>query len=300
MSLKERYHNFLQWQQNPFDHRNRNQKLVKCANCGTEFDANFCPICGQKAGVGPIGWNTVRQGVMMLWGMDSRSLGYSLVQLLLRPGYLISDYLNGKRQVTFPPIKMLLLVAIIELIAESVFGQPYDTGPAKETNNWMEAISNWMDANPGWGMLITSSLLLFPTWIFFRYSPKHHKHTLPEGFFIQVFMSTLMVILCAVVVVTKVLWLLSIGPVFYLIAYHQLFGYGWWATLWRIFFSFFCFILAFGVIDMGLRVFVYGHRSEMVYFITGVVMMLLFMLIGFLIGRRTDRKRQKLEDAENL
>jgi hypothetical protein len=298
MSLKERYHNFRQWQLNPFDHRNHNQQKVKCANCGTEFDTNFCPMCGQKAGVGPIGWNTVRQGVMMLWGMDSRSLGYSLVQLLLRPGYFISDYLKGRRQVSFPPIKMLLLVAIIELIAESVFGPPYEAQPVKNRNNVLEAISNWMDANPGWGMLFTISLLIFPTWLFFRYSPKHPKHTLPEGFFIQAFMSTIMLLLAALVVVTKELWLLAITPFIYIIAYHQLFGYRWWPTIWRVLLSFFCFIIAFGSIDLGLKVFVYDNKAEMVNFIASIIMLVIFTLIGFLIGKRTGKKRAKRENVD--
>ena len=52
----------------------------------------------------------------MLWGMDSRSLPYTLWQLLLRPGYLIGDYISGRRQVSFPPIKMLAIVALFALI----------------------------------------------------------------------------------------------------------------------------------------------------------------------------------------
>ena len=49
--------------------------------------------------------------------MDSRSLLFTLVQLLQRTGYLISDYISGKRQASFPPVKMLLIVAIAQLLA---------------------------------------------------------------------------------------------------------------------------------------------------------------------------------------
>ena len=80
MDLRELYRRFRAWQQNPFDYTNHSEHLVRCANCGTEFSDNFCPRCGQKAGVGPVNWQTVRQGLMMIWGMDSRSLSYSLLQ----------------------------------------------------------------------------------------------------------------------------------------------------------------------------------------------------------------------------
>ncbi len=42
--------------------------------------------------------------------MGNRSLLYSLWQLIWRPGYFISDYINGKRQVSFPPVKMLVVM----------------------------------------------------------------------------------------------------------------------------------------------------------------------------------------------
>ena len=126
MDLRELYRRFRAWQQNPFDYTNHSEHLVRCANCGTEFSDNFCPRCGQKAGVGPVNWQTVRQGLMMIWGMDSRSLSYSLLQLLLRPGYLISDYISGKRQVSFPPVKMLLIVAVGAMIVDYLCGKPLD------------------------------------------------------------------------------------------------------------------------------------------------------------------------------
>ena len=189
MDLRELYRRFRAWQQNPFDYTNHSEHLVRCANCGTEFSDNFCPRCGQKAGVGPVNWQTVRQGLMMIWGMDSRSLSYSLLQLLLRPGYLISDYISGKRQVSFPPVKMLLIVAVGAMIIDYLCGKPLDNmvidNGVKDVA--LDALEDWSETNPGWSMLAVCSLLIFPTWLYFRYAPKHRQHTLPEGFFVQVF-----------------------------------------------------------------------------------------------------------------
>ena len=74
----------------------------------------YANILDVSATLGPIGWSSVRQSVMDIWGLGSRSRSvlYSVWQLLFRPGYFISDYISGKRQVSFPPIRMLFILAV--------------------------------------------------------------------------------------------------------------------------------------------------------------------------------------------
>jgi len=52
--------------------------------------------------------------------MGNRSLLYSLWQLIWRPGYFISDYINGKRQVSFPPVKMLVLMGVASVLMDKL------------------------------------------------------------------------------------------------------------------------------------------------------------------------------------
>jgi hypothetical protein len=66
--------------------------------------------------MGRIGWNSVHQSVMDVWGLGSRSVLSSACQLLLRPGYFVSDYISGKRQVSFPPMKMLFILVVAYFI----------------------------------------------------------------------------------------------------------------------------------------------------------------------------------------
>ena len=232
MKIKEIYRRFRAWQITPFHYQDHSDHTERCANCGTEFQSNFCPVCGQKAGVGKIGWRSVRQGLMVVWGMDSRSLLFSIVQLLLRPGYLISDYISGKRLVSFPPVKMLLLVAIGMMLAQTIADTP-DTVGNDTIKSATDLFTRWADNNYGWAMMAASTLFLLPTWLLFRNAPKHHKHTLPEGFFIQVFMATLFTIIGILSMLCHSLYLLLLWGFYYLIAYRQLFGYGWWSTFWR-------------------------------------------------------------------
>lgn len=231
---------FRDWQRNPIRYEDvTGEELRQCRNCGRDFVGNYCPCCGQKAGVGRLSWKTVSQGIMNVWGAGDRSMPYSLVQLLGRPGYLIGDYLDGKRQVCYPPFRMLLIVSVFYLIISNLMGEGgwvKDDGGERDFL-FVEIIDKWFVQNPGWGMVVFSTFLLLPTWVLFHFSPRHSKHTLPEGFFIQVFMSTinLMALGCWVLGA----WCFVLIAVYYLVAYYQLFGYGVWGTIWRTLLCFF-------------------------------------------------------------
>lgn len=293
--LREKYQRFRSWQQNPFDFTNRSEHVERCANCGTEFNDNFCPRCGQKAGVGPISWHTVRQGLTMIWGMDSRSLGYSLVQLVLRPGYLISDYINGKRQVSFPPVKMLLIVAIGIMIEEFIFGEPFqeETANAEAGNQALGAFDNWANANPGWAMMVTSCLFILPTWIFFRYAPKNPHHTLPEGFFIQVFMASLLILIAIITAIVESRWVLILMFIYYFFTYHQLFGYGWWGTLWRTGLCIFFGVCTLVMAEIMGNVVIGAPHEDFLTITVLAMIMLLMALIGYFIERRNKKNIHK-------
>lgn len=63
-----------------------------------------------------------------------------------------------------------------------------------------------------------------PTWSIFRYAPQNGKHTLLQGFFIQVFMSIQVLIVDDFAdFITEYFYILF--PLCYLYAYRQLFGY---------------------------------------------------------------------------
>lgn len=288
LHIKTWYQRFRAWQLNPFDYTNRSTHTEHCANCGIEFNDNFCPRCGQKAGVGPIGWNTVRQGLVIIWGMDSRSLGYSLLQMMFRPGYFISDYISGKRQVSFPPVKMLLLVAIGTMVIDYFFNSSgADNNETIElTQDAFGIFNNWADNNPGWAILSVASMMILPTWLYFRYAPKHYKHTLPEGFFIQVFMSTLIMMILALCTFVNNLGATMLIPVCYLIIYRQLFGFGWWGTLWRTCLSIFQGLIIIVFLSSAVNIIIGVPNIKPQTLIVVGVLTLLLILPGIFIGRK--------------
>ena len=248
-SLKEKIRRFKQWQEHPYEYKLTSDEVRHCSNCGNDYTGNFCPICSQKAGMGRIGWGSVRQGIMDIWGLGTRSLLYSLWQLLWRPGHFINDYISGKRQVSFPPVKMLFIVAVIySMLAYWFFPEVLHIHVADQygisyMDQALEAMGDsykWVQRNYSWFALLMAVLAILPTWVLFRYSPRHTRHTLPEGFFIQVFLCVVMLVLSFIGLPLGIISPLGYAVIifalfgtYYLIVYQHLFGYGLWGTLWR-------------------------------------------------------------------
>ena len=232
MTLKERYKRFKAWQLDPFDWSYDENERHHCANCGYDFAGKFCPHCSQKAGLKKVSWKSVFQSTAEVWGMGNRSLLYSLWQLIWRPGYFISDYINGKRQVSFPPVKMLVLMGVVSVIMDHLFGINEFKVVEGDTSLVAQFVA-WIKSSPGWGGLFMTGFFLIPTWCLFRYAPRNTKHTLPQGFFITVFMAVLALIVECLIDLFGYYFYIMI-PLCYFYVYRQLFGYGFWGNFWRV------------------------------------------------------------------
>ena len=233
--LRQYYHRFCHWQQTVPHYASRHEgEVLHCHNCGTEFADNFCPRCGQRAEMGRVGWNSIKDNIAVLWGMDSRSFVYTLVQLLGRPGYMVRDYISGHRQVSFPPVKMLVIVCLFVVIVESVFHVKNDVIGFKFHVQEVDDIIAWINSQKSWATLFLQSFYILPTWLVFRYAPGYPRHTLPEGFFLQVFLSVLSLLTTLIIGYWNENLDLALWIIYMYITYYQLFGYGWWGTLWRM------------------------------------------------------------------
>ncbi len=306
----------------------KSEEEHRCNNCGLTFTGHYCPTCSQRAGLGPIGWQSVRQSVMDIWGLGSRSRSilYSVWQLLLRPGYFISDYISGKRQVSFPPIRMLFIIAVAYaiifhwLLPEfkglgygldfSEFGFAADQG--RNMAKMSQPFYDWYENNFGWSMLMMSLFIITPTWVMFRYSPRHTCHTLPEGFFIQILFACLQVVLFLLMLpcwfLFKQMTILTVFFIvvvaYFIIGYMQLFGYSLWGTLWRLVFVFtfvYCIALLLAHLvfysgpspDIQVAGYSLPAKSFMIGFYISVGT--LIMTTGYFINHLTTRKAQRLQ-----
>lgn len=119
MNLKEKYRVFKEWQQRPYQVAPLTQEEHTCATCGTSYQGNYCPRCGQSSRIGRYSLKTAFLLFLDVWGLGNRGMFRSIRDLLLRPGYMIRDYLGGMHMAYFPPFKMFFLLATLSIVVNS-------------------------------------------------------------------------------------------------------------------------------------------------------------------------------------
>ncbi|MDH3273278.1 MAG: DUF4286 family protein [Gammaproteobacteria bacterium] len=84
-----------------------------CLNCGTRLKGQYCGNCGQRSRSRLISlWELISDAFGDLFELDSR-LWQTLVPLMIRPGQLTHDYLQGRRARYMPPFRMYLVLSLL-------------------------------------------------------------------------------------------------------------------------------------------------------------------------------------------
>ncbi len=87
--------------------------LEHCRNCGTTLGGQYCGECGQRARSRLISvWELLQDAFGDLLELDSR-VWRTLIPLIVRPGKLTRDYLEGRRARYMPPFRTYLVLSIV-------------------------------------------------------------------------------------------------------------------------------------------------------------------------------------------
>ena len=295
MDIRALYQRFRAWQIEPYQFKRESEKSHQCFNCGNTFEGNYCPVCGQYYNEGPVNWTPEEEVHKPLWGLlEPGGLVSFIIQILFRPGYMISDYLKGRKQVTGSPMEVLYYFAAATLVVLSYTGN--------DGSNYVEYLSGiseglgkilaWMLSHLDWAILIQAVLLILPVWVLFRFAPKHSHHTFKDGFFIQAFMTSI-ILVCIMLRAIFSNWLVLLVPICNCIAYHQLFGYRFWGTLWRTLLSMGSVFYIIGIIIM-VWLYLIGryptaHSSGFIIAKTAILIVVGVgvVFLGYLIGKKT-------------
>lgn len=114
--LKEKYRQFKAWQVRPREVAPMSQDEHECLNCHDHYTGRFCPRCGQPATTTRFSWKVAVASFIEAYGLGERGMFRTMGNLLLRPGYLILDYLRGMRASYFAPFKMYFLLFAVSLL----------------------------------------------------------------------------------------------------------------------------------------------------------------------------------------
>lgn len=250
--IRGRLRRFREWQQAPRSVEPLSDEQHACLNCDTEFQGNYCPRCGQSAKVREKMslWKTILLFIDV-WGVGNRGMFHTLRDLLLRPGYMICDYLRGKRFAYFPPFQLLFFLTTLSLLADSGFNilhvdytqsfhiDIFEPQSSAETIvNRFLGLWNWVtDVQERYPALFRLGVMTITCGFYFIWFGKSKiigKLSYHEFFLAMVYMVNMANIysiafrfFCAPE------WLVVFPTLLYLIPLHQMSGYGWWPTLGR-------------------------------------------------------------------
>jgi hypothetical protein len=91
-----------------------------CANCNTTLAGAWCYACGQRGEEYHRSiWKLTVEAAMGLIDLDGR-IWQTFPRLILRPGKLTRDYLDGHRAVQVPPFRIFLIVLLMVFFAGSL------------------------------------------------------------------------------------------------------------------------------------------------------------------------------------
>lgn len=267
--IKEKYERFKEWQIKPYEVAQFTTEKHECATCHTEFHGNYCPRCGQKSTIGRYSFKTAFLTFLDVWGLGNRGMFRTIRDLLLRPGYMIRDYLSGMQMAYFPPFKMFFLVITLSVLVDSglnikmtnTLNNTFTTTTKEDVSKEPDQALNdndskkklelkildkidkcvsWLDNNQTIVQFLLLLVLSGPMYLLFRKNKKIPDIRYSELFIAMVYITNMMTIINIIggfflpgnVSVKHLAYALSIIPL------TQLFGYSYLKTLFKVVASF--------------------------------------------------------------
>lgn len=251
------------WQQNFRPVIKHSEVENACKNCGLHYHGSFCPDCGQTSKTKRFTLHNALMMTLEVWGMGNRSMPRTLLELIVRPGYMIKDYLNGRRISYFPPVKMLFVFCIFLSFAlwvlpidylddlsnletgTVVFGEESKNAPKISLEvlfvSLLQSMTTWFDNHKVVELLTIHLFIIISTALCFRKTSDGNKLTLTEHFFSQMYIaSQMMLISILYLFFTLEYSMFDVYPLpllamfcIYIYDYKQLFGWGWIRTVFK-------------------------------------------------------------------
>jgi len=198
--IVEKWKAFCEWQQQPAQPIKKSAEHHCCNTCGEEYQGNYCPQCGQSARIGRYSFKKALLLFLDVWGIGNRGMFRTLRDLILRPGYLIRDYISGMQMAYYPPFKLLFLLTALLLVVESgvnlkrenylasYYEQTVNIDNAhaekskqkeitssdqwdRTTDSHIDKIREFKKNHPAFYWLLMLFVLSLPLYLFFRKSP---------------------------------------------------------------------------------------------------------------------------------
>ncbi len=237
-----------------------------CKNCGTKFDGNFCPECGQRPNGGRIVFKESARDVLEHYFDFDTPLFRTVKGLITNPGKVIREYIHGKRKKYSHPVRYYVLVLAIYLILQNliefdpikVVGEIMGVQEQPNPDNPQTKGSYLFRNNINLFLLFYAFFLAAFNKLFFRKSGFYFVEYLALGFFVvaQYILFTTFIILG--VSMSPYIFLLNyilvlIYPIYVIFRFHQ--GKWYWKLTKAFFINFLSWIL-YAILGQFISVFI--------------------------------------------
>ena len=288
--IVEKWKAFCEWQRRPSHIPQMTEEHHCCHSCGQEYQGNYCPCCGQSAKIGRYSFkNAMEMFFDDVLGMGNRGMFRTLRDLLLRPGYLIRDYISGMQSAYFPPFKLLFLLTALLLVVESganlkgenylasyhektvnIDGTSAEKNKKKEISSWSRVydlyivkVREFKEDKPAFFWLSLLFVWSLPLYLFFRKSPNIPNLRFSELLIALVYTWGMRDIY------DIVFTFFGVGEKFQIVVYFmpiiplkQLSGFKWWRTSSYVILSFLAaLVILFSVIYAAIEIQLYLEAS---------------------------------------
>lgn len=151
-----------------------NNESPCCKNCGSVVNGNYCSHCGQSSHTGRLNfhyiWHELQHSVLHV----DKGIFYTIKQMVVRPGYAIKDYLNGKRINHFKPFSFIIILGTIYSFLVHFFNLYPEAHIFEDINNGVESQSKivfeWLYAHYSLIMLVMLPVSALSSYLTFRKS----------------------------------------------------------------------------------------------------------------------------------
>lgn len=208
--IREILSNLRQLQREGFPMKKRLHQIqeeVECKNCGNHFTGKFCPACGQASTARRITVKDTLKNIFAGFIGGDDIFFRTCRDLLWRPGYMIYDYLSGKRAGYFKPIHMLVRLVAIYVLIVLIFGLHTEeiklVDGVDVHSHTLASIIPFITKimnNKVFSSLVQVVFTLIPFWLTFRFCKIRRKDAyteklnIAEHFFALVFVNCLLLI----------------------------------------------------------------------------------------------------------
>lgn len=115
-----------------------------CPNCGSEIEARFrfCSSCGQKSGVRRLNMHDIWHDLFHAFTHTDKGILFLVRELVLRPGRVAREYVDGKRKKYFNPFSFLVIVVAVSTFLIASFNLMTVSGARDPVSQFLNKHAN--------------------------------------------------------------------------------------------------------------------------------------------------------------